>query len=259
MPAKFNCVHERLWWEIHNQRVKRKSRSVYILQGHQQYREYDFPQELLQTRPIRKLLLGQNHAIIRGGALPSQFPCLVKHYFPSVHYMRGVILAQRCAKLLELINGFLFKIDSLRFFVSCVDNNAFVYYPEEDCTEVNVQFGIFSVRRHLRQSGSFPVDKDKWRSEFPDGLFSKESVAGSSDTLSIEPAGDIWLFANWYKRTFLAVHSYYDNANSFYDNQADLRVKAMTVLLFRLNINAKKAYLKKRIINTCMHCMNTLL
>lgn len=25
------------------------------------------------------------------------------HYFPSVHYMRAVILAQRCAKLLELI------------------------------------------------------------------------------------------------------------------------------------------------------------
>lgn len=71
------------------------------------------------------------------------------------------------------LNGFLFKIDSLRFFVSCVDNNGFVYCPEEDCTEVNVQFGIFSARRHLRQSGLFPVDKDKWRSEFPDGSFSK--------------------------------------------------------------------------------------
>ncbi len=31
---------------------------------------------------------------------------------------------------------------------------------------------------------------------FQMGFSQKESVAGSSDTLSIEPAGDIWLFAN---------------------------------------------------------------
>lgn len=64
------------------------------------------------------------------------------------------------------------------FFGSCVNNNGFVYCSEEDSVEVNVQFGIFSARRHLRQSGSFSFDKDKWRSEFPDGLFSNRISCG---------------------------------------------------------------------------------
>lgn len=127
-----------------------------------------------------------------------------------------------------------------------MDNNAFVYCSEEDCAEVDVQFGIFSARWHLRQSGSFSFDKDKWRSEFPDGLFSKRISrrfiwylfhrACRRHLALCKPTQDahFWLY--------FVSNSYYDNANSFYDNQADLRVKAMTVLLIRLIINVKRKH-----------------